>query len=58
MLSYLYSFFYEDEIKPDPKTIRQRNLLMKQIKFSKLKLKSSIPIAQPVKISYLDALLK
>ncbi len=38
----------EDEITPDDKIVRQRHLLMKQIRNSKLKLKS---INTPVKLA-------
>lgn len=44
MLSYFtksiyYYLGYEDEIKPDPKTLLIRNEMLKQIRLSKLKLK-------------------
>jgi hypothetical protein len=44
MLSYLtdsvyYYLGYEEEIKPDPKTLRVRNEMLKQIRLSKLELK-------------------
>lgn len=37
---YYYLGYDEEEVKPDEKTVKQRHLLMKQIKDSKLKLKS------------------
>ena len=41
MLSYLYSYFYEEEpVKADEKQWRQKYLLLQQIKDNKIRLKS------------------
>jgi hypothetical protein len=40
MLSYLYSFFYEEEpVKADEKALRQKYLVLTQIKDNKIRLK-------------------
>ena len=46
MSSYIYYLlgYDEEEITPDPKIVKQRHLLLKQIKASKLRLKSVQPI--------------
>ena len=41
MFSYLYSYFYEEEpVKADEKALRQKYLVLLQIKDHKIKLKS------------------
>ena len=40
MFSYLYSYFYEEEIRADEKQLRQKYLVLLQIKDHKIKLKS------------------
>lgn len=40
MFNYIYDFFYpEEEIKVDPKILRQKYLVLKQIQDNKLKLR-------------------
>lgn len=43
MLNYIYYLVYgeEEEIEPSEKTLRSRHEMLKQIKFSKLKLKKT-----------------
>ena len=39
MFSYIYSLFYEEEVKADEKQLRQKYLVLQQIKDHKIRLK-------------------
>ena len=53
MIDYIYYLlgYPTDEITPDPKVVKQRHLLMKQIRLSKIKLKPT-----KTKLSYAQVL--
>ncbi len=51
MLNYLLSFIYgEDEVKVDVKSLRQKYLLLLQIKDNKIRLKPIIEKKKPMKV--------
>jgi hypothetical protein len=39
---YYFGYETENEVKPSPETVKQRHLVMKQIKLSKMRLKHHI----------------
>ena len=55
MLSYIASFIWSDEIQSDPKQVRQKYLVLQQIKDHRIRLKNpktnKIKLTQPLWIN-------